>query len=170
MTEYIGLLEDTLVGFLLPAWTRSRKRRAIQSAKFYFFDPGVTYTLAGTSALERNSDLYGKSFEQFIGMELRAWLSYRRHKIPLTYWRSINGDEVDFLIGEHIAIEVKASNKVSRRDFKGLDRLAEEGVFQRFILVSQDPIEICEGSRHAMPWQSFLNKLWSGCFDQFFVD
>jgi len=103
-------------------------------------------------------------------MELRAWLSYRRHKLPLSYWRSVNEDEVDFLIGEHIAIEVKASSKVSRRDFKGLDRLAEEGVFRRFILVSQDPIETCEGNRHAMPWQSLLIKLWNGYFDQSFLD
>lgn len=164
VAEYVGLLEDTLVGFLLPAWTKSKKRKAIQTARFYFFDPGVTHILAGTSTLDRTSDLYGRSFEQFIGMEIRAWLSYRRHKFPLTYWRSTHGDEVDFIIGDHTAVEVKAAAKVSRRDFKGLDRLAEEGVLKKFILVSQDPVETRDGHRLALHWQRFLKELWADRF------
>jgi len=158
--EYVALLEDTLVGHLLPAWTESKKRKAIRTAKFYFFDCGVTHLLAGTRTLDRNSDLYGKSFEQFVGGEVRAWLSYNRIRQPLCYWRSAHGDEVDFLIGEEVAVEVKASARVSWRDFKGLDRLAEEGVFKHYLLVSQDPTEMREGARHALPWQRFLEGLW----------
>jgi predicted AAA+ superfamily ATPase len=139
VTEYVSLLEDTLVGFLLPAWTESRKRKAISTAKFYFFDPGVTHMLAGTQTLDRNSHLYGKSFEQFIGMEIRAYLSYRRKKRELAYWRSTHGYEVDFLIGIETAIEVKASQKVSGRDLRGLKALKEENIFKNYILVSQDP-------------------------------
>ena len=129
VTEYAGLLEDTLIGFLLPAWTESRKRKAIKTGKFYFFDPGITHMLAGTRALDRNSNLYGKSFEQFICMELRAYLSYTRQKLPLTYWRSKNGHEVDFLLGTKTAIEVKSTQKTSTNDFKGLKYLKEEGSF-----------------------------------------
>jgi predicted AAA+ superfamily ATPase len=161
VTEYVALLEDTLVGYALPAWTESKKRKAIRTAKFYFFDCGVTHFLAGTRALDRNSDLYGKSFEQFIHGEIRAWLSYQRIKAPLAYWRSAHGDEVDFLIGDEVAIEVKASSRVSWRDFKGLDRLAEEGVFKHFLLVSQDPTELRDGARHALHWQTFLDGLWA---------
>jgi predicted AAA+ superfamily ATPase len=116
VTEYVGLLEDTLVGFLLPAWTESKKRKAIKTGKFYFFDPGITHMLAGTETLDRNSNLYGKSYEQFICMELRAYLSYRRNKLPLMYWKSKNGHEVDFLLGTKTAIEVKAS-----RRFQGVE-------------------------------------------------
>lgn len=131
--EYILLLEDTLVGFLLPAWTASRKRKAIKSGKFYFFDPGVTHTLSGTKALDRNSDLYGKSFEQLIGMEIRAYLSYNRLRLPLSYWRSTHGHEVDFLIGEKAAVEVKSSKHVTPADFKGLKVLAEEQYIFRLL-------------------------------------
>lgn len=74
----------------------------------------------------------------------------------------MHGDEVDFLIGENVAVEVKASARVSGRDFKGLDRLAEERVFRHYLLVSQDPIELRDGARHALPWQSFLDGLWGG--------
>ena len=164
VTEYVGLLEDTLIGFLQPAWTESRKRKAIKTGKFYFFDPGITHMLAGTEALDRNSNLYGKSFEQFICMELRAYLSYRRKKLPLTYWRSKSGHEVDFLIGTRTAIEVKASTKISRNDFKGLNYLREEGVFHNLILVSQDPISTLTDSILTVPWQKFLSDLWKDKF------
>jgi predicted AAA+ superfamily ATPase len=152
-TEYVALLEDTLVGFLLPAWTESKKRKAIRTGKFYFFDPGITHMLAGTEALDRNSNLYGKSFEQFICMELRAYLSYRRKKLSLTYWRSKNGHEVDFLLGTRTAIEVKATKKISRNDSKGLKYLKEEGVFKNFILVSQDPVSSSTDDILTIPWQ-----------------
>jgi predicted AAA+ superfamily ATPase len=163
-TEYVALLEDTLVGFLLPAWTESKKRKAIRTGKFYFFDPGITHILAGTEALDRNSNLYGKSFEQFICMELRAYLSYRRKKFPLAYWRSKNGHEVDFLLGTRTAIEVKATKKISRNDFKGLKYLKEEGVFKNFILVSQDPVSTLAEDILTLPWQRFLSDLWQDKF------
>ena len=162
--EYVGLLEDTLVGFLLPAWTKSRKRKAIKTGKFYFFDPGITHMLAGTESLDRNSNLYGKSFEQFIGMELRAYLSYSRKKIPLTYWRAKSGHEVDFLLGTRTAIEVKASRKISKNDFKGLSYIKEEGVFQNLILVSQDPVSTLTGGILTIPWQKFISDLWKDKF------
>ncbi|CAB1055782.1 FIG00550230: hypothetical protein [Olavius sp. associated proteobacterium Delta 1] len=164
VTEYVGLLEDTLVGFLLPAWTDSKKRKAIKKGKFYFFDPGITHTLAGTETLDRNSNLYGKSFEQFICMELRAYLSYKRKRIPLTYWRSKAGHEVDFLLGTKTAIEVKASTKLNKNDFKGLNYLNEEGVFQNLILVSQDPVKTRADNILAIPWHEFLSDLWRDKF------
>ena len=163
-TEYVALLEDTLVGFLLPAWTESKKRKAIKTGKFYFFDPGITHILAGTEALDRNSNLYGKSFEQFICMELRAYLSYTRKKLTLTYWRSKNGHEVDFLLGTKTAIEVKSTQKSSTNDFKGLKYLKEEGVFKNLILVSQDPISTLTDNILALPWEKFLTDLWKDKF------
>ena len=164
VTEYVGLLEDTLVGFLLPAWTESTKRKAISTGKFYFFDPGITHTLAGTQTLDRNSDLYGKSFEQFIGMEIRAYLSYKRRKLQFSYWRSTHGYEVDFLVGRETAVEVKASQKISQRDFKGLKALEEERIFKNYILVSQDPINTRDNNFQALYWKKFLDNLWAGKF------
>lgn len=160
--EHAGLLEGTLVGFFLPAWAESRKREAIKSGKFYFFDPGDTHTLAGTRVLDRNSDLYGRSFAQFIGMEIRACLSYSRIKLPFTYWRSTHGHEVDFLIGERTAVEVMATSRVAPGDFKGLKALAEERIFTEFFLVSQDAVATRHADIQAIHWEDFLKRVWNG--------
>ena len=158
--EYFSILNDTLVGFTVEPWVLSKKRKAIQTAKFYFFDTGVTHTLAGTEALDRNSDLYGKSFEQWIGMELRAYISYRRLKKSLCYWRSVNGQEVDFLLGETLAIEVKASSRIQRHDLAGLRALGEEKIFKQLICVSQDKSDHEIGGIRCMHWKTFLDDLW----------
>lgn len=140
----------------------SKKRKAIQTAKFFLFDTGVCHTLAQTQTLDRNSDLYGRAFEQWIGLEIKAYLSYKREKKPLTFWSSVQKQEVDFLIGAETAIEVKATRKVSETDFKGLLALKEEKVFKSFYLVSQDPIDHKRHGVHCLYWESFIKKLWKG--------
>lgn len=158
--EYYSILEDTLIGFMLEPWRESKKRKAIQTAKFYFFDTGVTHTIAGTKAVDRNSNLYGNSFEQFIIMELRAYLSYRRIKEPLRYWRSSHGHEVDAIIGDHAAIEIKSASRLSPADFKGLKAISEEGVFKNYYLISQDKISAKKENILALHWKDFLRQLW----------
>lgn len=160
--EHYAILDDTLLGFPLEPWARSRKRKAIATAKFYFFDLGVTHALAGTRHLDHNSDLYGRSFEHFIGLELRAYLSYRRLRHELRYWRSTHGHEVDFVVGDAMAVEAKATRRVSERDLRGLRALKEEQLIDRFVLVSQDPVAAVRNGIRCLPWSRFLEALWHG--------
>lgn len=159
--EYYSILEDTLLGFQLNPWTKTRKRKSIETAKFYLFDPGVTHTLSQTKTLDRNSDLYGQSFEQWIGMELRAYLSYRRSNDALCFWRSTHQHEVDFIVGDHTAIEVKATRKTNENHLKNLALLQEEKICERYILVSQDKIETKHGPFSTLHWRTFLEQLWN---------
>jgi predicted AAA+ superfamily ATPase len=158
--QYYQILEDTLIGFMLPAWIKSKKRKAITTAKFYYFDLGVKNTLAGINNIDPASDLYGQAFEHFIILEIRAYLSYRRIKEELSYWRSKNGHEVDLLIGNQVAIEIKSTKSISGRDQRGLEFLSEENIFQRYILVSNDPIERKNGKIEMLNWKKFLKLLW----------
>ncbi len=64
--EYYEILQDTLLGFELPVWKSGRKRKTSSTAKYFLFDLGVIHTLTGTKALDRNSDLFGRSFEHFF--------------------------------------------------------------------------------------------------------
>ena len=162
--DYVQVLEDTLIGSLLLPWGASKKRKAVRTAKFYFFDTGVARNIAAVKVIERNSNFYGKAFEQFIWMELRAYLSYqRRRNLALTFWRTKHGQEVDFLIGEELAIEVKAKHTVSHRDLKGLKVLAEESVFKKFYLVSHDrTARKYNANFYLIHWENFLDQLWAG--------
>jgi len=159
--EYFSILEHTLIGFTVEPWIESKKRKAIQTAKFYLFDTGVTHALSGTEHLDRNSDLFGKSFEQWIAVELRAYLSYRRVQADLCFWRSVNGQEVDFVIGNKCAIEVKSTKRVGTKDLRGLFALAEEQSHKTLICVSHDPAFRQEGIVLCMPWQLFVKRLWN---------
>jgi len=158
--EYYQILQDTLVGFLLPAWTKTKKRKAISTAKFYFFDIGVAHQLAEIQTIDPQSDLYGHAFEHFIAMELRAYLSYNRKHLPLNYWNSVHGQEVDFIIGDEIAIEVKSTKSISNKHLKGLKLLQEENLCKQYFLISSDPINRVSEGIEIIYWEEFLKNLW----------
>ena len=103
------------MAFQLKAYTKTRKRKAISRAKFYFFDIGVTNSLAGRGEIKPGSELFGKAFEHFILLEVRAYLSYRRKAEAMCYWRSTSGFEVDLVLGDQWAIEVERNMSMQMR-------------------------------------------------------
>ena len=159
--EYVSVLEDTLIAFQLQPYTETKKRKAITTAKLYFFDTGVTHALAGTKLLDRNSNLYGAAFEQLIAQELRAYLSYRRIDAQLCFWRSTHQQEVDFVVGNTLAIEVKATKTATDRDAKHLRAFGEEQLVKHSFVITQDPVERYADGIHFLPWNVFLDRLWS---------
>ena len=158
--DYYTILEDTFIGFIVPAWMKTTKRKPISTAKFYYFDLGVKNTLAGIQSIPIQSDLYGMAFEHFIALELRAFISYYRKHLSLSYWQAKNGQEVDFIIGNDIAIEVKATNRTQDKHLKGLRALSEEGICKRYILVSQDKLKRRVDGIEVIHWKDFLSELW----------
>lgn len=160
--EYYSVLEDSLIGSTLEPWIESKKRKAIQTAKFYFFDPGICNYISGIKHVERNTNIWGKNFELFILMELKAYISYKQKRKNICFWRSVNKQEVDFIIDDKIAIEVKSTNKTTQKHFSGLKALDDEKIIEKFYLISEDPINRLVDKRyHAMHWKDFLNKLWA---------
>jgi len=160
---YLGILDDTLLGFLVPAFQKTRIRKAIARPKYYLFDIGVVNTLAYRGNIALKSELFGTAFEHFIAMELRAWLSYRRLDAPLSYWRSTTQFEVDFILGDQLALEVKGTDLVVDKHLKSLRALKEEGLVKNYGVVSLDADErTTQDNIHIWPWQIFLQKLWKG--------
>ena len=159
--EYYHVLEDTFIGFMVPGWTKSIKRKAIAKAKFYLFDIGVKHTLAQITELIPKSDLFGQALEHFIAMELRAWLDYSRINKTLSYWCSTHGVEVDFIVGDDIAIEVKATNQIHDKHLKNLHSLIEENICKKYIIVSFDKINRKKGQIDILHWETFLELLWN---------
>jgi predicted AAA+ superfamily ATPase len=162
VASYYEVLEDTLIGFRVPPFQLARKRKAIKRSKFYLFDVGVTGSLTRRGVLQEQSELLGKALEHLIAMELRAYLSYTSHDLPLAFWRTESQHEVDFIVGDGTAIEVKATQRVNDSHLKGLRALGEENIVQKRIVVSRDPIRrVTSDDIEVMPIQEFLRELWS---------
>jgi predicted AAA+ superfamily ATPase len=165
--QYFEILTDSLIASTLEPWLESKKRKAIQTAKFYFFDPGVTHFFAGTEQLDRNSNLWGQSFEQFIFMELKCYASYRSKKFELNFWRSTDKHEVDFVINGKTGLEVKSTKRINASHLKGIKAIQEEKAIKYFYVVSEDPIERTTNGVRMMPWRTFLKNLWADQLDGF---
>lgn len=161
--EHFRLLEDTLLGWMVRPFGGTTKRKPVATEKFYLFDTGVANYLMRRREVLPGSPEFGQALEHQIFLELQAWLNYNRSDEPLTFWRSQSKMEVDFVVGDRVAIEVKASERVSERDAKGLRALSEDVRLQRRIVVSrerhgwrtEDGIEV-------MPVEEFLESLWAG--------
>ena len=163
LKNYFQILEDTLIGFRLPGYTATKKRKATTRSKFYLFDLGVARHLAKNSHIIEGSKAFGDAFEHFIILEVRAWLSYARRREELRYWRSTSQFEVDALIGNQVAIEIKSSDSPTDKHLKGLRALMEEGLFKRHILVCRERQKrVTDDGIEILPWQQFTKLLWDG--------
>ncbi len=161
--EYFQVLEDTLVARRLPAWRESKKRKAVATSKYYFFDVGVVRFLQGRKHLSRDTAEFGEALETYLFHELSSYVDYVSEE-PLSYWRSTSGYEVDFILGEHTAIELKSARRISPAHLKGLKALGEEEVFKNLIMVSFDERERLVDGIKIMPLNRFLTDLWDGRF------
>ena len=94
-------------------------------------------------------------------MELRAYISYRRFDQKLSYWCSTHGVEVDFIIGDDIAIEVKTTKSIQDKHLKNLRMLQEEGICQQFFIISFDKVNRQKDGITIIYWEDFLKKLWA---------
>lgn len=162
--EWYNILIDTLIGFEVPPYRKTKLRKPNASSKFYLFDVGVTRKLQGLSVIEEGTTEFGRYFENYIAMEIRSFLDYSGlDKEGLKYWHAQSGQEVDFIIKEKVAVEVKATKHVSPRDLKGLKALMEEGLMEKYILVCrEDYPQLLDNGILILPYKDFLSDLWGG--------
>jgi uncharacterized protein len=157
--EYFEILKDTLLLYELPAWRKSKKRKPLTSSKYYFFDVGVVAALQGRQ-FRPGTPEFGEAFETYLMHELVSYSDYISGE-PLSYWRSTSGFEVDFILGDHTAIEVKAKENLSTHDLKPLRALAEEKKLKRYLCVSLEPRRRNLENITILPLREFLEALWS---------
>jgi predicted AAA+ superfamily ATPase len=158
--EYFEILKDTLLLHEVPAWKHSRKRKPLVTSKYYFFDLGVVSALQGR-AVKVGTPEFGPAFETWLLHELIAYRDYVSGE-AVNYWRSTSGFEVDFILGDHTAVEVKATENVAPADLRSLRALAEEQTLQRFICVSMEPRPREVDGVSILPYREFLESLWGG--------
>lgn len=160
--EYFTILEETMLGYFVPSFTKVVKRRVIQAPKFYYFDVGIPNYLLHRTPLRQGSDDYGHALEHLIMQELMAYLSYRNTHKSLSYWHTLdNRYEVDAIIGNaEYAIEIKSSANAGSHDTKGLRAFGEEHPDCKLILVSMDERPRLMNGIEVWPAQQFLKRLW----------
>lgn len=162
--EYFSILEDTLVGYMIPAYTKAPKRRVIHSPRFYFFDIGIVNHLLHRKDMQQGSIEYGHAFEHLLIQELIAYIGYTRNDNKLSYWRTHTGVEVDAVIGDaNIAIEFKSVREIQNKHLKNLRIFAKDYSQARRIVVSLDIFSRqTEDGIELLYVHDFLRKLWTG--------
>lgn len=123
VTGYLGVLQDLLLAFTLPVFTRRARRRMSVHPKFYLVDAGLFRSLRPVGPLDRPEELAGPALEGLVAAHLRAWIAYANTRDTLSYWRTRNGNEVDFVLyGESglYALEVKNGTTLHPGDLTGL--------------------------------------------------
>lgn len=162
--EYFQILSDTMIGVLINPYCHHGDRKVISATpKFYLFDVGLAQFLLKNRIEEERGSVFGRAFEHFIFMELYAYRAYNSADFPISYWRTTNGYEVDFVLGTgKVAIEVKSSAEPSSSDFKGLFRFVNDYSPLRSIVVTNENARRKIGPHELIPWREFLGDLWAG--------
>jgi len=160
--DYFEILVDTLIGYMIPCFAHTKKRRSVQAPKFYYFDVGVANYLRNRRNIQFGSTDFGHAFEHFMIQELIAYLGYNEKEEQISYWRTGSGYEVDAIIGHgRIAIEIKSTEEIQSRHTKGLKAFQEDFPDCRLIAVSFDSRPRITNGIEVYPATVFLKKLWS---------
>lgn len=161
--EYFDILQDTLIGYMVPAYTKTMKRKLMQAPKFYYFDVGISNYLLHRQKLVRGSSEYGHAFEHLVIQELVAYLGYTHSRDKLSYWHTYSGLEVDAVVGDaRLAIEIKSVDEVQPKHLKGLRAFHEEHPDCQLLMVSHDRITRTSDGVRIIYILDFLRMLWAG--------
>ena len=159
--QYYNILEDTFLAFKLPAWTKSERKRLVTHPRYYFFDTGVTNSLAHTLSDKLNQRILGRRFEQFVICQLMAFIHYNRLDYQLYYWRTNHGAEADVLLcrGNKIihALEIKSSRNIVKETLTGLTGFINDNPdVPVYVLGIQQNRRQIENRITIMSWNEFI--------------
>ena len=159
---YVKILEDILLAYRVPVFTRKARRRLTAHPKFYFFDAGVFYALRPKGPLDQPETIGGAALEGLVAQHLRAWNAYRENKYEIYFWRSRGGLEVDFVLygeeGIH-AIEVKNSHRIREQDLRPLQAFLADYPQSRALLLYRGQERLLKKNILCLPCEAFLRAL-----------
>lgn len=160
--SYISILEDLLLSFRVPVFTKKAKRATVAHPKFYYFDAGVYRSLRPAGPLDRPEEIEGASLEGLVAQHLMAWCSYRGEKNTVYFWRTAAGSEVDFIVyGPEVfwAIEVKNTAKIRPEDLRSLRSFTSEYPQSKAVLLYRGKERMQVGGILCLPCDAFFRAL-----------
>ena len=163
--SYFEILQDTLLGTIVPSYHQSIRKQQRSNPKFYFFDTGVQRALAKTITVgvHESTYYYGKLFETFIVNEIFKLNSYNKKNYSFSYLRTKSNAEVDLIIERPgcptALLEIKSASKIDLDDLRHLRSLAKDIDNGEAFCLSQDKnARIIEGVR-CLPWKEGFEEL-----------
>jgi predicted AAA+ superfamily ATPase len=162
---YLGIVEDLLLAFRVPVFTRRAQRATAKHPKFYYFDTGVFRSLRPQGPLDRPEEIAGGALEGLVAQHLRAWVAYTPEPHDLFFWRTRAGVEVDFVVygpREFVAFEVKNAARIHARDLASLKAFRQEYPTSHQILLYRGTVRQTIDGITCAPCEEFLRTLLPG--------
>lgn len=162
---YLGVLEDLLLAFRLPIFTRRARRRLSSHPKFYWFDAGVFVSMRPTGPLDRQEEIAGAALEGLVAQHLRAWNDYSGADHRLGFWSTKAGTEVDFVVYGPLglwALEVKHAAEVRSKDLRSLRAFCADYPEAQARLLYRGRESLAIDGIHCIPCDQFLARLIPG--------
>jgi predicted AAA+ superfamily ATPase len=165
--NYIAILEDLLLCFKVPVFTKKALRDLKVQPKFYLFDTGVYRGLRPKGILDMPQEIAGVALEGLVAQHLRAWVDYSAGKNNLYFWQTRSGVEVDFVVyGESgfWAIEVKNTKNIRPQDLKNLSIFLKDYPASTAILLYRGEEILKRNNILCLPVETFLKNITPTCF------
>jgi predicted AAA+ superfamily ATPase len=159
---YVGILEDLLLAFRVPVFTKRAKRALSARPKLYLFDAGVFRSLRPRGPLDRPEEIEGHALEGLVAQHLKAWIAYARDRYDLYFWRTRSGVEVDFIVygpEGFWAIEVKGAARLRPGDLRSLRAFRADYPESRPILLYRGSERLVRNDIRCVPCEEFLRRL-----------
>lgn len=164
---YFSILEDTLLGWYLPAFRNRAKVKEVAHPKFYLFDCGVQRALAGLHRETPAAAEAGSLFETWVLNEFRALNAWQGHGARLYYWRTPSGNEVDLIWqqgSQAAGFEIKSSTRWKPEFNRGLEVLLESGDISAGFGVYRGQRRLKVGDITVLPYHEALQRVFDGLF------
>jgi predicted AAA+ superfamily ATPase len=161
VTGYIDILEDLLLAYRLPVFAKRAKRKTASHPKFYLFDNGLYRRLRQRGPLDIESEISGPALEGLVGQHLRAYTDYALADVKLFYWRSLAGNEVDFVLyggNTFTALEVKNARVLNPLDYNGLTSFGDDYPEAKLLLLYRGSILLKHKNILVIPVEIFMKN------------
>lgn len=162
---YLGILEDLLLAWRVPVFTRKAQRATVVHPKLFLFDTGVYRALRPAGPLDRPQAIEEAALEGLIAQHLRAWIAYGQSDFELSYWRTRAGSEIDFIVygpDGFWAVEVKNAASVRHDDVRTLRTFRDDYPSCEPLLVYRGQERLAVNGVRCVPAYDFLVGLRPG--------
>ena len=160
--NYFNILEDLLIAYKLPVFTRKSKRRMISHPKFYFFDVGIFRTIRPKGPLDQPEEIDGPALETLFLQEIKAFNDYKDLEYKMFYWRTSNNVEVDFILyGPKglFAFEIKRSPRISKDSFTGLKAFLKDYPMAKAFYLYNGTRQLYQDNIKIIPLKNFFKNI-----------